>query len=88
MSVEDQIAAVLDAEIERLTKLRNQLRTGTPAKQSSGNGRRKKRRGKMSPEGRAAIAAAQRKRWAAKRAEANPVEQEVNQPAKRGRKKK
>lgn len=51
------------------------------------NGRRKKR-GTMSAEGRQRIAEAQRKRWAARRAQADAahIEQEVN--PKRGRKKK
>jgi len=59
----NEMLALIDAEIKKLTQARALL-AGTS---NSSRGRRKK--GTMSPEGRARIAAAQRKRWAkAKRA--------------------
>jgi hypothetical protein len=56
----DEIMQTIDAEISRLEKVRALL-TGHTAPLKRG------KRSKMSAEGRARIAAAQRKRWAAKK---------------------
>jgi hypothetical protein len=56
----DEIMQTIDAEISRLEKVRALLTGHTaPLKRA--------KRSKMSAEGRARIAAAQRKRWAAKK---------------------
>jgi hypothetical protein len=64
----DKVLSEIDAEIARLEQVRNLL-TGTgarkTAKTSAAKGRRKKRT--LSAEARERIAAAQRKRWAAKK---------------------
>jgi hypothetical protein len=56
----DEIMQTIDAEISRLEKVRALL-TGHTAPL------KRRKRSKMSAEGRARIAAAQRKRWAAKK---------------------
>jgi hypothetical protein len=64
----DQIVAYLDEEIGKLTKVKNLLEGGTPPRKKSAFAEIPYETGKpkrvMSPEGRASIAAAQKKRWA------------------------
>jgi hypothetical protein len=88
-------AADLQEKIQGLQEQLNQLlgtevsapaQVGTDAPQAPANGRRRKKRKKISAEGRAHIAAAQRARWAARRGEAVPKETpatEAEQPKKK-----
>ncbi len=80
LGLQDQLNELLGGEVSAPAQA-----TMTEAPQGPSNGRRKKRR-KVSAEGRANIAAAQRARWAARRGEAPATEAE--KPARQPKTKK